>query len=82
MRPNGLELSCPAARALPQSLYGSLAGNTSPNFPDASRVSCSELLGGGACSASSQAKRDGRAVPSSGAVRLLPRKGREVSPCV
>ena len=42
---NGLELSCPAARALRHPLYGSMAGNTSSNFPDASRVSCSELLG-------------------------------------
>jgi len=44
--PNGLALSCPAARASPPTLYGNSAGNTSSNFPHASRVSCSELLGG------------------------------------
>jgi len=43
--PNGLELSCPAARATLPPLNGNLAGNTSSNFPPASRVSCSELLG-------------------------------------
>jgi hypothetical protein len=42
---NGLELSCPAARALPHPLYGNLAGKASSNFPNASRVRCSELLG-------------------------------------
>ena len=49
--PNGLELceaalwaSCPAAQALPHSLYGNLAGKASSNLPHASRVSCSELL--------------------------------------
>jgi hypothetical protein len=44
--PNGLELSCPAAQATLPPLYGNLAGNASSNFPLASRVSCSELLGG------------------------------------
>jgi len=42
---NGLELSGPAAQASLPPLYGNLAGNTSSNFPHASRVSCSELLG-------------------------------------
>jgi hypothetical protein len=41
---NGLELSCPAAQALPHPLYGNLAGKASSNFPHASRVSCSELI--------------------------------------
>ena len=45
--PNGLELSCPAARASLPPLYGNFAGNTSSNFPHASRVSCSEVLGSG-----------------------------------
>ena len=44
--PNGLELSCPAARGTLLPLYGNLAGNSSSNFPHASRVSCSELLAG------------------------------------
>jgi len=44
--PNGLELSCPAARATLPPFNGILAGNTSSNFPPASRVSCSELFGG------------------------------------
>jgi hypothetical protein len=44
-RPNGLELSCPAARASRLSQYGILTGNASSNLPPASRVSCSELLG-------------------------------------
>jgi len=44
--PNGLELSCPAARASAHSLSRMLAGQASSNFPHASRVSCSELLGG------------------------------------
>jgi len=44
--PNGLELSCPAAQATLPPLYGNSTGNTSSNFPHASRVSCSELLGG------------------------------------
>ena len=44
--PNGLELSCRAARAKPPPLYGNSGGKTSLNFPHASRVSCSELLGG------------------------------------
>jgi hypothetical protein len=46
-RPNGLELSCPAARATVDSFSRILAGKTRSNFPPASRVSCSELLGGG-----------------------------------
>ena len=53
MLPNGLELceaalwaSCPVTQALPQSLYGNSTGNASSSFPDASRVSCSEVLGG------------------------------------
>ena len=44
--PNGLEFRCPVARALFQSLYGNSAGSTSSNSPHASRVSCSESLGG------------------------------------
>jgi hypothetical protein len=42
---NGLELSCPAARAMAHPFSRNLAGKTRPNFPHASRVSCSELLG-------------------------------------
>ena len=45
-RPNGLELSCPAARATAHSFSRILAGKSRSNFPHASRVSCSELLGG------------------------------------
>jgi hypothetical protein len=45
-RPNGLELSCPAARATVDPFSRNLAGKTRSNFPHASRVSCSELLGG------------------------------------
>jgi len=41
---NGLELSCPAARATPHSFSRILAGKSRSNFPHASRVSCSELL--------------------------------------
>jgi len=44
--PNGLELSCPAAQALPRSFSRIMAGLSPSNFPHASRVSCSELLGG------------------------------------
>jgi len=43
---NGLELSCPAARATGHSFSRILAGKTRSNFPHASRVSCSELLCG------------------------------------
>jgi hypothetical protein len=43
---NGLELSCPAARATVDPFSRNLAGKTRSNFPHASRVSCSELLGG------------------------------------
>jgi len=43
--PNGLELSCPAARATADSFSRILAGKALPKFPPASRVSCSELLG-------------------------------------
>jgi len=43
--PNGLELSCPAARASAHSFSRNLAGKSRSNFPHASRVSCSELLG-------------------------------------
>jgi hypothetical protein len=46
MRANGLELSCPAARASPHSFSRNLAGMSRFIFPHASRVSCSELLGG------------------------------------
>jgi hypothetical protein len=46
LRPNGLELSCPAAQALPRSFSRIMAGLSPSNFPHASRVSCSELLGG------------------------------------
>jgi len=42
---NGLELSCPAARATPHSSSRIPAGKSRSNFPLASRVSCSELLG-------------------------------------
>jgi hypothetical protein len=44
-RPNGFELSRPAAQATVDSLSRILAGNEPTNFPHASRVSCSELLG-------------------------------------
>jgi hypothetical protein len=44
--PNGFELSCPAARATVDSFSHILAGKTRSNFPPASRVRCSELLGG------------------------------------
>jgi len=44
--PNGLELSCPAARATAHSFSRIPAGNEPSNFAHASRVSCSELLGG------------------------------------
>jgi len=43
--PNGLELSCPAARATVHSFSRILTGQSPPNLPHASRVSCSELLG-------------------------------------
>ena len=42
---NGLELSCPAARATVHPFSRNLAGQSPSNFPHASRVSCSELLG-------------------------------------
>ena len=45
-RPNGLELSCLAARATVHPFSHILAGNVPSNFPHASRVSCSELLCG------------------------------------
>ena len=45
--PNGLELSCPAARAMVHSFSLILAGKSHPNFPHASRLSYGELLGGG-----------------------------------
>jgi hypothetical protein len=44
--PNGFELSCPAAQALVDPWSRILAGKGRFNFPHASRVSCSELLGG------------------------------------
>jgi hypothetical protein len=44
--PNGLELSCPAARATAHSFSRILAAKSRSNFPLASRVSCSELFGG------------------------------------
>jgi hypothetical protein len=44
--PNGLELSCPAAQAPVHPLSRNSAGQSPPHFPHASRVSCSELLGG------------------------------------
>ena len=44
--PNGLELSCPAAQASAHPFSRNLAGKSRSNFPHASRVSCSELLGG------------------------------------
>ena len=43
---NGLELSCPAARATAHPFSRNLASEARSNFPHASRVSCSELLGG------------------------------------
>ena len=43
---NGLELSCPAARATVAPFSRNWAGKSRSNFPHASRVSCSELLGG------------------------------------
>ena len=43
--PNGLELSCLAARAPHHPFSRNSAGKSPPNFPHASRVSCSELLG-------------------------------------
>jgi hypothetical protein len=46
MPPNGSELSCPAAQATAHSFSRNLAGKSRSNFPHASRVSCSELLGG------------------------------------
>jgi len=46
MPPNGLELSCPAARATVHQFSRILAGKAPANFPHASRVSCSELLCG------------------------------------
>jgi hypothetical protein len=45
MAPNGLELSCPAAQATVAPFSRILAGQSPSNFPRASRVSCSELLG-------------------------------------
>ena len=45
MRPNGLELSCPAEAGYPSLLYGLMAGDTSSNQGPARRVSFSELLG-------------------------------------
>jgi len=46
MAHNGLELSCPAARATVGAFSRNLAGKSRSNFPHASRVSCSELFGG------------------------------------
>jgi hypothetical protein len=46
-RPNGLELSCPAAQAPLDPFSRILAGKSRSNLPLASRVSCSELLGSG-----------------------------------
>jgi hypothetical protein len=43
---NGLELSCPAARATVAPFSRILTGKARSNFPHASRVSCSELLCG------------------------------------
>jgi hypothetical protein len=43
--PNGLELSCPAPQATLHPFSRILAGKSRSNFPLASRVSCSELLG-------------------------------------
>jgi hypothetical protein len=45
-RPNGLEMSRPAAQAPLVSLYGNLAGITCADFAHASRVSCSQSFGG------------------------------------
>jgi hypothetical protein len=45
MLPNGFELSRPAAQATVDSFSRILAGKSRSNFPRASRVSCSELLG-------------------------------------
>jgi hypothetical protein len=45
-RPNGLELSCPAARATAHPFSRHLPGKEPTNLPHASRVSCSALLGG------------------------------------
>jgi hypothetical protein len=45
MPPNGLELSCPAAWATAHPFSRIPAGESRSNFPLASRVSCSELLG-------------------------------------
>jgi hypothetical protein len=44
--PNGLELSCPAAQVTAHSFSRILAGQARSNLPHASRVSCSEVLGG------------------------------------
>jgi hypothetical protein len=46
MLPNGLELSCPAARATVHPFSRNSAGKSRSNLPHASRVSCSELFGG------------------------------------
>ena len=56
---NGLELSCPAARARAHSFSRILAGKSLSNFPHASRVSCSELL----CVRERQATRRRATVP-------------------
>jgi len=52
--PNGLEMSRPAAQASVDTLSRILAGEARANFPDASRVSCSELLGRSSCQASAR----------------------------
>ena len=41
---NGLELSCPAARATAHAFSRNSASKARPKFPPASRVSCSEWL--------------------------------------
>ena len=59
--PNGLELSCPAARATAHPFSRILAGEARSNFPSASRVSCSEVLGGGQFSQQEEGQRNAQA---------------------
>jgi hypothetical protein len=88
--PNGLELSCPAARASPHPFSRILAGQSPPNFPHASRVSCSELFGG-PCAGAARGEWSHRATSiltrmrpesSSSRVSLMPKRTRPASPTV
>jgi hypothetical protein len=65
VRPNGFELSCPAAQTTAHPFSHNLAGQSSFKLPHASRVSCSELLGGPKASRSCGKELDDLAVLNS-----------------